>query len=116
MFTVHLHNLKFYSFHGVHEEEQVLGGEYEVNADINIDAKTKIISIHQTVNYVAVYHIIKKQMDEPTLLLETLAQNIADEIKMLDTQIKSIVISIKKINPPIKSFTGNVSVTYSLNL
>lgn len=113
MFTIHLHNLKFYSFHGIHEEEQVLGSEYEVNVDIGINGDEKISHLHQTINYVSVYDIIKKQMDHPTPLLETLAQKITKQIKEIDTQIKSIVINIKKINPPVIAFTGNVGVTYS---
>jgi len=113
LFTIHLHNLKFYSFHGIHEEEQVLGSEYEVNVDIGINSDEKILHLHQTVNYVSVYDIIKKQMDHPTPLLETLAQQITKQIKEIDTQIKSIVINIKKINPPVIAFTGNVGVTYS---
>ena len=97
----------------MHEEEQVLGSEYEVNVDIGISGDEKILHLHQTINYVSVYDIIKKQMDRPTPLLETLAQKITKQIKEIDTQIKSIVINIKKINPPVIAFTGNVGVTYS---
>ena len=70
-FTVQLHNLKFHSFHGLYPEEKLLGGEYEVSVDVCFEAEGKITSIHQTVNYVAVYHTIKKRMDQPTELLET---------------------------------------------
>jgi dihydroneopterin aldolase len=115
LFTIHLHNLKFYSFHGIHEEEQVLGSEYEVNIDIGINGDEKILHLHQTINYVSVYDIIKKQMDHPTPLLETLAQKIAGQIKAFDNRIKSIIICIKKINPPVIAFTGNVGVTYSIS-
>lgn len=116
MFTIHLYNLKFFSYHGLHEEERILGSEYEVNADIGFTHSEKIISIHQTVDYVTAYQVIKKQMDMPVHLLETLAQNIAEEIKVIDERIHSVIIRIKKISPPITSFCGNVGVTYSINL
>jgi dihydroneopterin aldolase len=115
MFTIHLHNLKFYSFHGVHEEETILGGEYEVNADVSFTSKERMISLEQTVNYVSVFEIIKEQMGKPIPLLETLAQTIAEKIQVLDTQITSIQVNIKKINPPIRSFTGNIGVSYSIH-
>ncbi len=114
MFTIHLDNLKFYSFHGLHEEERIMGSEYEVNVDIGFTHIEKIIFIHQTVDYVSVYEIVKKQMDQPTNLLETLAQNTAEEIKAIDERINSVVIHIKKISPPINAFTGNVGVTFTL--
>ena len=115
MFTIHLTDLKFYSYHGFHEEERVLGSEYQVNATVGFAGEEKIVSLHQTVNYVSVFRIIKEQMDIPTQLLETLTQNIAEKIKALDTQIKTVSVRIDKINPPIKSFTGKVGVTYSIN-
>jgi dihydroneopterin aldolase len=100
----------------VHEEEQVLGSEYEVNADISFNVDEKIIHLYQTVNYVSIYILIKEQMNKPTPLLETIAQNIAEQIKMIDVQIKTISVNIKKINPPVTSFSGNVGVTYSVSL
>jgi dihydroneopterin aldolase len=116
MFVIHLHQLKFYSFHGVHEEETIFGNEYEVNVDVGFTEKKKITALHQTINYVSVYQLIKKEMDKPTPLLETLAQSIAEVINKMDNRITSIVISIKKLNPPITSFTGNVGVTYSISI
>ena len=115
MYTVHLHNLKFYSFHGVHEEETIFGNEYEVNVDVGFTEKKKITALHQTINYVSVYQLIKQQMDKPTTLLETIAQSISEAIKKTDNRITSIVINIKKINPPITSFIGDVGVTYSVD-
>ena len=36
MLIIHLHKLLFHSFHGLYEEEQVLGNEFEVNTDIEM--------------------------------------------------------------------------------
>jgi len=90
-----------------------LGNEYIVNVDIGFNGDENIISIKQTLDYVSIYLVVKKQMATPTRLLETLAQSIVEDIKTMDKRIQSIVINIKKINPPIKSFSGNVAVTYS---
>ena len=112
MLTIELYDLKFYCFHGFHEEERILGNEYKVSVSVLIGHPGKIESIHETVNYVSVYHVIRKRMEVPALLLETLAQEMADEIQVLDKQIKSIDIRIRKMHPPIKGMEGSVGVNY----
>lgn len=114
MFTIHLHNLKFYSYHGVHEEENILGNEYEVNADIDFEGSEKVVRLSDTINYVSVFLLIKKHMDHPTPLLETLVQRIAHDIKAMDKRVTGINVSIKKTNPPVLGYAGNVAVTYSI--
>jgi 7,8-dihydroneopterin aldolase/epimerase/oxygenase len=111
MFTIHLNNLKFYSFHGLYAEEKIVGGEYEVNATVSVDLEDKVTAIQQTVDYTAIYSLIKKQMSAPAELLETLAQNMVDAIGLLDNRIKNVSINIKKVHPPIEQFTGSIGVT-----
>ncbi|GAB2810397.1 dihydroneopterin aldolase [Ferruginibacter profundus] len=113
MFTIHLHHLRFFSFHGVHEEESILGNDYEVNADVTFTAtEATVTALHQTINYVKIYDIIKQQMHIPTALLETVAQDLAEKIYAYDQRITSININIKKEHPPIPNFTGSVGVSY----
>ena len=96
MFTIHLNNLKFFAMHGLHAEEKVLGNEFEVNAVISFEEKGTITAMHQTIDYVKVYAIIKQRMDMPTALLETVAQDLAQQIYEADKRATSITISIKK--------------------
>jgi dihydroneopterin aldolase len=112
MITIHLHNLLFAGYHGVHDEERVLGNTYELNIDVVIDAKEHITQLHQTADYVVIYEIIKKRMASPSALLETVAQDLADLIHIYDNRIKSVAVSIKKMNPPIINFQGSVGVSY----
>ena len=112
MFTIHLTNLKFFSYHGLHKEEKILGNDYEINADISFVENEMITEINQTIDYVKIYSIIKQRMDIPTALLETVAQDLAQLIYIIDNRISSISISIKKMYPPITAFTGNVGVSY----
>ena len=112
MFTIHLHNLKFFSFHGLHEEEKILGKEYDVNADVTFEENGAVNRLHQTIDYVKIYDIIKQRMHTPTHLLETVAQDLAQLIYNVDNRITSIHISIKKLHPPIAAFEGNVGVSY----
>jgi len=112
MITVHLHNLLFAGYHGVHDEERVLGNTYELTIDVTIDAKEHITQLHQTADYVAIYEIVKKRMASPSALLETVAQDLTDLIHIYDNRIKSVAVSIKKMNPPIVNFQGSVGVSY----
>ncbi len=113
MFTIHLNKLVFFSHHGLHGEEAVIGADFEVEVTVNFDEKEKIDSIHQTINYTTIYLLIKKHMSDSVTLLETLAQNIAADIHLLDDRIRLINIRINKLHPPIKNFIGNVGVSYT---
>lgn len=111
MLTIHLHKLLFHSYHGVFEEEKILGNQFEVNVDLEINGSEHITNLNQTVNYVSVYSCIKQRMELPTPLLETVAQDLIDAIHHLDEKILSVSISIKKTAPPIENFQGIVGVS-----
>lgn len=113
MYTIHLNKLSFYAHHGLHNEEAVIGTNFEVDVSIKFDSVQNITSISQTIDYTAVYKLIKKHMAQPVALLETLAQNITDDIYLLDKSIRLIIIEINKLHPPINNFSGTVGVTYS---
>jgi 7,8-dihydroneopterin aldolase/epimerase/oxygenase len=113
MFTVHLNNLKFFAHHGVHDEETIIGTDFQVSVSISFNAPEKIVALNDTINYVKVFNVVKNRFSISERLLETLAQYIADDIYAIDKRITTINISIHKINPPISNFIGTVGVTYS---
>jgi dihydroneopterin aldolase len=112
MFTIHLHNLRFFSYHGIHEEEKILGNEYEVNASVTFKEREAVTELHQTIDYVKIYDIIKRRMEIPIPLLETMAQDLAQQVYDADNRITSIDIHVKKVYPPITNFQGAVGVSY----
>ncbi|MEO5944289.1 MAG: dihydroneopterin aldolase [Ferruginibacter sp.] len=113
MFTIHLSNLRFFAHHGVHDEEAIVGNDFEVSVDVEFEVADKIKSLSETVNYVDIYIAIKRIFRSPAKLLETLARDICEEIYNTDKRIKKINITIHKLNPPIPNFTGNVGVSFS---
>ncbi len=116
MITIKLNNLLFFSHHGVHEEEKILGNNFEVNLELTLKETDKITTLEQTVNYATVYQIIKQKMSVPAMLLETLAQEIADKVTTLDERINFISVAITKLNPPITNIQGNISVIFKKDL
>lgn len=116
MLSIHLNNLLFHSFHGLYEEESVLGNDFKVDITVwHQPARIPVLSLHETINYVTVYELVKKKMEIPTLLLETLATTIAQEILTAFQQAEKVKISIDKLQPPIRDFNGSVGVEFELN-
>ena len=111
-FTIELKGLQFFSFHGLYEEEKIIGGEFKVDLLVKFSEEKHITTIEQTINYAALYAIVKEEMNQPRKLLETLAQSIADKIHAAYPSLKEIDIRIEKKNPPIAGFIGSVGVSY----
>ncbi len=113
MITVQLHNLLFNAFHGIHQEEKILGNEYIVDAALEFHERNEVIEhIDETINYATVYNIIKNRMLIPTPLLETVVMKTGNEIHQKFPDLKSISISIKKMNPPIEGMRGFAQVRW----
>ena len=111
MFSIHLQNLQFFAYHGCHEEERILGNEFEVNADISIEGTQAIQQLDQTIDYATVFRIIKERMAIPVALLETLIADMAADIHAEFPSARSINISIIKKHPPITGIQGSVAVS-----
>jgi dihydroneopterin aldolase len=113
MITVQLHNLHFTSFHGIYEEEKILGNEYLVDASVEFHEEREVItSIYDTINYEDIYNIIKERMSVPTPLLETIVMEIGNEIHKEFPQVRTINISLKKMHPPIEGMEGAAAVSW----
>lgn len=111
-YTIHLNDLEFFAHHGWHNEEALAGGNFKVNVSLQFDA-FDVEALEDTINYVDIYTLIKDKVNEPVRLLETLATEICVAIKEIDDRIKTINITITKLNPPITNFIGNVAVSLS---
>lgn len=112
MVTIHLHNI-FYCYHGIHEEEKILGNEYELSADIQFHEEQDVIhSIQQTINYSDIYQMIHQRMSIPSPLLETIVMDMGASIKKKYQQVKSISINIKKVHPPVTGIQGSVGISW----
>jgi dihydroneopterin aldolase len=113
LLTIHLNNLLFHAHHGLYEEEIVLGNDFEVNITIHQnEVAEKITSLHQTIDYSKVYEMVKLRMQQPTPLLETLAQEVCDNILTEFSLVEKVLFSIKKLNPPIAQFQGSVGISF----
>ena len=109
---ISLDKLVFFGYHGLYVEEKKLGNTYIVDILIDFTPKPSGINhLEQTIDYVQVYALIKKWMDIPTPLLETLVGNMADDILKEQLLAEKVMVKITKQHLPIAEFEGTASVS-----
>ena len=101
--TVLLRHLRFHAYHGVMEQERVVGNDYEVSLRLAYPLEKSCLSddVNDTLNYAEVYDLVKKEMELPGRLLESVAYRIADRLMERFELISSVHITLYKINPPM---------------
>src|ERR1700760_814491 len=113
MVTISIHGAEFFAYHGFYPEEQILGTQFIVDIDASFEPRKDFKSdeLNDTLNYEQLYHIAEEQMKNPRKLLETVAQEIADEIKNRFQYTDNITVSVKKMHPPFKGKVEYSGVT-----
>jgi len=92
-----------------------LGNHYVVDIKIEVSTNNQIIeSIAETIDYSKVFDMLQKRMQIPTPLLETIASDFCHTVLNTFKLASSIDFSIKKLNPPIEKFIGDVGVQFIL--
>ena len=103
MSRIALEGLEFHAFHGVYPHERESGNWFEVDVSVDTDfskaAQTDELS--GTVDYELIYRVVKNEMEKPSKLLETVGENIVDEILKRFATVTNVELKISKINPPI---------------
>jgi len=116
MIKVGLHGAEFFARHGYYAEEQILGNYFVVDIEVSFQPQGPLSAdnLEHTLNYEQLYAIAALEMKQTRQLLETVAQNIAHNIKQDFDYITSAVVTVKKRNPPLKGIVAASSVTVSL--
>jgi len=115
MLKIELSKLQFHGYHGVHEEEEKAGGNFEVNLVVYFKpAALPVRHLNETIDYTELYGLVKQRMEKRTRLLETIATEIAEEVLKNFLSVEEVEVSIKKLNPPIPFFTGSVAAAFSV--
>ena len=116
MAQIALEGIEFNVQHGLYELEKNTVGLYCV--DIYIFLKNKSLSnsdkIADTVDYEKVYQICAQRMNKPVNLLETLAINIASDIKQKLLKKGKVKVRISKMNPPFPHVVQRSYVEYKI--
>lgn len=113
---IHLNEMVFYGYHGVHPEERVLGQRFIVNLTIETapEEDSQIRHLHDTVDYTKIYAEVKHTMEKKQFhLLEDCANEILDSIFESFAKIISAEVKIKKPSVPINGSLGSVEIEMS---
>ena len=112
MDKIYLKNIKIYAYHGCMEEEKKIGSNYLINlivhADLSMSCKSD--ELKDTVDYVALLDIVKKQMKMRSNLLENVADRVVNKIISKFPSVKKAVVKIAKLNPPINGDVDGVVI------
>jgi dihydroneopterin aldolase len=113
MALISLENMEFFSYHGCFAEEQLIGTRFLVTLIVETDTSDAAMDddLHKTINYVTLFQITKKEMDEKSKLLENVSLRILTSIMEQFPAIKWVKVKISKMNPPIGGKAESVSVT-----
>jgi dihydroneopterin aldolase len=94
-------------------EEEKIGSDYLVNLSVKGDLSSAAITdkLSDTVDYVHLYIIVKREMSIRSKLLEHVGQRIIDAIFNEIALVSSVKVTVSKVNPPIGGDVAEVSVT-----
>jgi dihydroneopterin aldolase len=101
---IRIKNATFYGYHGVSNEEQHVGGQFEADIDIHTDfsAAAADDNLKKTVDYYQVYSFLNQfTVSKKYYLIEALASEIANELLKKFDKISKVAVRVRKNNPPL---------------
>lgn len=113
---IYLKNVRLHAYHGVLEQERVVGNDYLVNVDIAYDFEQAMNTdeLSDTINYAEVYEWVRKEMNVPSKLLEHVVQRIGKRLIQTYPAIHEIDLSLTKVNPPFGADCDGAGVAVHL--
>lgn len=106
-----IEGIKLYAYHGCLEEEAKIGANYIVDVYLETDftKAVKTDDLNQTIDYCAVYEIVKEEMALRSKLIEQVAARIHASISRSFRTVTSARVRVTKLSPPMN---GNVEKVY----
>ncbi len=100
---VFLKDAKFYAYHGVGEQERIVGNYFIVNIRLGVDftKAAEADDLEGSISYAEVYNKINVEMKQSSLLLEHVANRIVEILLKDYPQLLSIDLELEKLNPPM---------------
>ena len=84
-------------------QEGIVGGDFDVDLRVGYPLERAMESdeVNDTLNYAALYALVKQEMKQPSKLLEHVAGRIMTAICKAFPQVSSIDLTLTKLNPPM---------------
>ena len=103
MGLIEIEGMDFFAYHGCFKEERLIGTRFTVDAWLTVDTSESEISdeLKHTVNYQAVYALIRHEMEQHSHLLEHVARRVIDAINRDFPEVSHVKIKVSKLNPAL---------------
>ena len=111
-----LKGMRFYGFHGVFPEENKLGQQFIIDAELRMDLEraAQTDDLDATLNYAEVHTFIKAIVEGPPFkLIEALAGCVASRLLEAYTMINEVTVRVTKPHPPFDVHFDGVTVELS---
>lgn len=116
MGTIAINGMCFYAYHGCFTEERAIGTHFRVDLVLKTDTSRAEVSdnIADTVNYLEVYRVVKREMERPSNLLEHVAHRVGEAVREEFAGVETVTVKVYKLNPPLGGQMDSVSVEVTL--
>ena len=96
-------NVRLHAFHGVNQQEQVVGNDFIVNlrASYPLGKAMQSDDVDHALNYTELLEVVKTEMRQPSKLLENVAQRIAEKVFQRFPEVGELCLDLRKVNPPM---------------
>lgn len=113
MGQIALEGMEFFAYHGFSDEEQKIGNKYGIDVFLSTDISeaAESDSLRDTIDYGKVYNCVKLVMQSKHRLLEHVAHEIINSIKLKFSEISKIEVVVSKFNPPIGGVCTRAKIT-----
>ena len=114
---IFLEGLRIYAYHGVMEQEQKVGAYFLIDLEVETNFSYAMQSdvLSGTINYADLYEIVKREMAEPSRLMEQVAGRIAKAILAEYPEAHAVRIRLLKENPPMGADCQGAGVEITMN-
>ena len=109
---IRMEGMKFYAYHGVLPQENLVGAYYYVDLKIKTDftRAAETDELEGTINYADIHAAVKEEMSIPSQLLEHVCQRIARRLIHDFPTIETIDLHLSKENPPMGACAKSIGV------
>ena len=113
---ISLNQLRFHAYHGALPQERTVGGDYLVTLRVAVDVSKAVDSdqLTDTLNYAALYELVRQEMAVPSALLEHVAGRIGRAIFDHFPLVTALDVVVVKENPPMGADCAGAGVELHL--
>ena len=103
-FQISIHHLRLHAHHGVMPQERAVGADFLVSIQAEVEVQPSAWHddrLEGTTDYAALVAIARREMSQPSQLLEHAAARIASAVLNECPSVSEVCVELVKENPPL---------------